>query len=95
MKKTVKVKQKHINMAWREKSSVSCVDCPVALAMIEAGFEQVAAKADGRLYFNGQSAKTPDEVMQFIECFDDARWDGDSDRPVLGKPLVFELEVPA
>lgn len=79
---TVKVTQEHIDNGVLR----SCRACPVALALIDTGYSEVAVSADG-LYISDSFGRleVPPTVANFIKAFD------------LGyhpRPFEFTLEVP-
>lgn len=83
MKKiTVKVTQEHIDNGGLR----NCRACPVALALIDAGYSEVAVSADG-LYISDSFGRleVPPAVAKFIKAFDSGYqvW-----------PFEFALEVP-
>lgn len=67
----VKVTKKHIRLGKR-----SCVsECPIALAMKDAGFERVGVSSDHAEYGDNfeKLVYLPGKVSEFIDAFDHQR----------------------
>lgn len=68
---------------------LECTQCPVALAMLNAGFTGVSITdltCSGSLNGTVWSSRTPHKVVSFIERFDDGE---------LTEPFSFDLEMTA
>ncbi len=79
----ISVTQQHINSGLRG----SCSGDPISLAMKNAGLDKPWASPDHlawRVGFRDYSVRTPENVVQFMQDFD-------NNKPV--QPFEFEVEV--
>lgn len=68
----VKVRRKHIQKGWAKE----CAECPVALAVSDAGFDQASVYVDTIWFTDDQQRKfsdSPRSVVRFIRAFDNGR----------------------
>jgi hypothetical protein len=89
---TITVTQEHIDKAWKDRSKVSCINCPVALAIRDKGFDRVKVLATNRVHVDRFRFDAPPEVCSFVEKFDESRFSSSSTPNVA--PFTFELGPP-
>lgn len=79
----IRVTQEHIDRGIQR----DCSECPVALALLDAGFRD--PKANASTLRNGKKfiCRTPDKVYDFMSHFDSVYYGDDN-------PTPFEFEIP-
>lgn len=89
----ITVTQEHIDKAWANRKGVSCVNCPVALAIRDKGFRKVEVLNTGMLYVDQFVVPAPSEVISFIHYFDTCRF-GRVETMYGSHPFSFDLDIP-
>jgi len=91
----IQVTQEDIDNAWElhlNKHSVSCLNCPVALALRRAGFAGAAVVCAGIIQIPGREWIRPLTVANFVAQFDSDRKHGKLNTSA--KPFEFDLDSP-